>query len=444
VPAGARNLESILFVEVTRISSDSTLSKIIQLIIQASEAKPRLQNLLDKFGKHYATAIISLTFIFAFTLPLLLSTSYFGYEGSIYRALAFLIAASPCALIIATPTAYLSAISACAKKGILLKGGITLDALASCSIIAFDKTGTLTTGELSCVNFQALNGSDGSLKNALSIAYGLEQQVTHPIAKAICKLAQEKQIPPAEILAFKTVPGSGLEGKVENRLVAIGLPEYIADKLPPDKREELQRWTSITKQKGQILAALLVETQVFIFQFSDEVRKNTAELLHKMKQTNKLRPIMLTGDHAVSAKEVGAILGLDEIFADLRPEDKLAKVAELSKTCGLAMVGDGINDAPALARATVGISMGRIGSATAVDASDVVLLNDDLHLLSWVFTKSHQTKRIVKQNLGAALAVICFATIPALLGLVPLWAAVIMHEGGTVLVGLNSLRLLRK
>lgn len=444
VPAGARNLESSLSIEVSRISSDSTLSKIIHLITQAQEAKPRLQNLLDRFGKHYATTIIALTFLFALLLPFLLSTTYLGYEGSIYRALAFLIAASPCALIIATPTAYLSAISACARKGILLKGGITLDALATCSIIAFDKTGTLTTGELSCVNFRSLNETTTSQETALSIAYGLEQHVVHPIATAICKLAQDKQIPPAEISSFKTIPGSGLEGLINEHSVAIGLPEYIGSKLPFEIEQEIQKWAATTKQQGQILAVLLINKEIFLFQFSDQIRKETAQLLQKMKQKNNLRSIMLTGDHAVNAQTVGKFLGMDEIFADLRPEDKLMKVTELSKTGGLAMVGDGINDAPALARATVGISMGRIGSATAVDASDVVLLNDDLHLLSWLFTKSHQTKSIVKQNLTLALVVICFATIPALLGFVPLWAAVLMHEGGTVLVGCNSLRLLRK
>ena len=444
VPAGARNVESALAIEVTRISSDSTLSKIIQLITAAQEAKPKLQHFLDRFGKHYASAIISLTFLFALLLPFVLSTPYFGMEGSIYRALAFLIAASPCALIIATPTAYLSAISACAKKGILLKGGITLDALASCSIIAFDKTGTLTTGELSCVNIQAFKQSEIGKEVAISIAYGLEQHISHPIGSAIGKLAVEKKIAVADVTELKTIPGSGLEGKFEGKSVAIGNPEYIASKLPSPMQNEFTKWIGEIKQKNQILAALLIDRDVVLFQFSDVVRQGMNELLKKITSTNKLQPVMLTGDHAASAAIVGEKIGMREIFADLRPENKLQKVEELAKLGGLAMVGDGINDAPALARATVGISMGRIGSATAVDASDVVLLNDDIHLLPWLFTKSHHTKRIVKQNLTLALSVICFASIPALLGLVPIWAAVIMHEGGTVLVGLNSLRLLRR
>jgi heavy metal translocating P-type ATPase len=417
IAAGARNLEAALTIAVTRISSDSTLARIIQLITQAQDAKPRLQRWLDRFGKHYATTIIALTFTFALTFPLLFSMSYFGHEGSIYRALAFLIAASPCALIIATPTAYLSAISASARKGILLKGGITLDALASCTIIAFDKTGTLTTGELQCI-------SQDCPDEVLSIAYGLERNVVHPIATAICKLAQERKLPPAEITQFKSIPGFGLEGLYHNKKVAIGLPEFIGIQ---------------TQEKG-VLAALRIDHQTYLFRFTDQVRTDIRPLIASLP----LRPIMLTGDNAENAHHVARLLGIQEVYANLRPEDKLDKVAELSEKQGLAMVGDGINDAPALARATVGISMGRIGSATAVDASDVVLLNDDLHLLSWIFLKSKQTLRIVKQNLALALGVIFLATTPALLGLVPLWMAVILHEGGTVLVGLNSLRLLRR
>jgi Zn2+/Cd2+-exporting ATPase len=440
VPAGARNLEAALTLEITRTSSDSTLSRIIHLITQAHDAKPRLQRWLDRFGRRYATTVISLTFVFAIILPLVLAISFFGHEGSIYRALAFLIAASPCALIIATPTAYLSAISACAKKGILLKGGITLDALASCDQIAFDKTGTLTTGNLTCEKLEPVGKAQIDANTAISIAYGLERQVVHPIATALCNMAVSKKIPPAEIASFKAIPGSGLQGKFEGKSVFIGLPERIAQELSPEKASELEQ--SLAALGGGVLAALSVDSDIFLFRFSDEVRKSAAPLLQKMKTVNGLKTIMLTGDNRTSAENVGKLLGLDEIYADLRPEDKLSKVAEFSAK-GLAMVGDGINDAPALARATVGISMGKIGSRAAVDASDVVLLNDDLHLLSWLFTKSRQTQGIVKQNLTLALGVIVLATIPALLGLVPLWAAVILHEGGTVLVGLNSLRLLK-
>ncbi len=441
VAAGARNLESGLTLEVDRISTESTLSRIIRLILAAGESKPKLQRWLDRFGKHYASAIILLTFLFALVLPLLFSMSYLGKEGSLYRALAFLIAASPCALIIATPTAYLSAMSACARRGILLKGGTTLDALSSCSILAFDKTGTLTLGKLVCLGFEAIGDSSVPLDVALKIAYGLERHVTHPIATAICHLAESKHASPANIADFQSIPGFGLVGSFEGKPLFIGLPETGAQKLSESRKKKLEE--RLQQFHGEIFALLTVSEDLFLFRFSDQIRPGIAELIQKIKTVDRLKTIMLTGDNSASANAIASVLGIDTVEANLRPEDKLAKVTELSEEGGLAMVGDGINDAPALARATVGISMGKVGSWAAVDASDVVLLNDDLHLLSWLFSKARQTLRIVKQNLTLALCVIGFATLPALLGLVPLWVAVILHEGGTVLVGLNSLRLLR-
>lgn len=332
--------------------------------------------------------------------------------------------------------------SACAKKGILLKGGAILDSLTNISIIAFDKTGTLTTGELTCLAIHSFNAS-ASINEALSIAYGLEQHVVHPIATSICKLSQSKKIDPADIEDVQAIPGFGLQGRYKNTCVKMGLPEYVLSLFHETKKKEALDFLSLQKQQGQIISTLSIGDELFLFQFSDQVRKDAPLLLHELKKTNKLHPMMLTGDNEFSAKHVADKVGIKDIFANLRPEDKLSKITELSAHKPLAMIGDGINDAPSLARAHVGISMGRIGSATAIDASDVVLLNDDLYSLSWLFSKAEQTKKIVKQNLAIALSVICFATTPALLGLVPLWAAVLLHEGGTVLVGLNSLRLLR-
>ena len=438
LPAGAQNLEAALVIEVTRTSSDSTIARMIQLIAQAEEAKPRLQRWLDRFGEKYATSIIGLTIAFAIGLPLLFSMPYLGLDGGIYRALAFLIAASPCALIIATPTAYLSAISASARKGILLKGGITLDAIASCKTIAFDKTGTLTTGDLEVASIEPLSKNTTSIETALSIAASLERHVVHPIANAICAFADAKKAPILPLSEVEALAGRGVSAIAEingdRKKVFIGLPEesFVENTEP---------------QEGQVLAILAIgdtePKERFLFRFIDQIRKDSAKLLTDLKASHELKTVMLTGDNEKNAQTVGRLLDLSEIHANLRPQDKLEKVAQLSQNDGLAMVGDGINDAPALARATVGISMGRIGSGAAIDASDVVLLNDDLSLISWLFAKAHQTQRIVKQNVTLALSVIALATIPALFGWIPLWAAVILHEGGTVLVGLNSLRLFR-
>lgn len=445
VPAGAQNLESALIIEVTRKSRDSTVSRIINLITEAHNAKPKAQKLLDRLGKTYSTLIILLTLTFAIALPLFFSISYFGKEGAIYRALSFMIAASPCALIIATPTAYLSAISACARKGIILKGGITLDALSSISSIAFDKTGTLTTGKLSLTSIIPLNQSSIPINDALSIAASLERHIIHPIATAILKKAET--LPLFKIENFSSVPGLGLLGQVViqeiKREVAIGRIDYIYSLLTLEQKEGLKDLFEQISTEKKMISLLKIDNALFSFIFEDILRPSSQEMIFNIRTKNKLQPIMLTGDRKDSAKEIASILGIDTYFYDLKPEDKLSLIASFSEKENLAMVGDGINDAPALARSTVGISMGKAGSSTAIDASDVILLNDDLHLLPYLFTKSKKTIKIVKQNLTLALGVILLATTPALLGYIPLWLAVVLHEGGTVLVGLNSLRLLK-
>ncbi|HLB52555.1 MAG TPA: heavy metal translocating P-type ATPase [Chlamydiales bacterium] len=443
VVAGTRNLDAALTFEVKRISADSTLARIIRLITEAAVAKPKVQRMLDRFGHTYASCIIAFTIALALFLPLLFSQiGYLGNEGAFYRSLAFLIAASPCALIIATPTAYLSAISACAKRGILLKGGVTLDALASCKTIAFDKTGTLTKGELNCIGIEPIGNPHISVSDALSIAYGLEREVIHPIARAICRFAMEQGLSPSLIENFRSIPGTGLEGKVKGVPVFIGLPERVQERFTPSQKKNIHSF--LQKRESNILALLLVEEDLFLFRFSDTVRDKIDHLIHEIKNSHSLLPVMLTGDHQDNAEEVGKLAGIDQIYANLRPEDKLLKIGELLEKGPLAMVGDGINDAPALARATVGISMGKVGSSVAIDASDVILLNDDLHLLPWLVGKSRKTAKIVRQNISLALLLIAAASIPSLLGFLPLWAAVLLHEGGTLLVGLNSLRLTSK
>lgn len=434
VQAGSRNLDGTLTIQVTKTSAESTLSKIIRLIHEAQSAKPKLQRFLDKFSRRYAITIISLFFLFALTLPWVFSIPFFGIEGSIYRALTFLIAASPCALIIATPTAYLSAISACAKKGILLKGGVTLDAFAACHMIAFDKTGTLTTGKLTCTHIEPIKEGKVTLEEALSVAYALERHVAHPMAEAVCTYAETKNISPIPLENFQAVAGFGLKASasLHGTLcdVTIGNEEFVSPNHPLDK-------------KGSMITFLKIGDSLFDFRFEDTLRSEAKEVLASLKERN-LEIAMLTGDHEESAKQVAQDLEIDAVYADLRPENKLDMISKLSAEKHLAMVGDGINDAPALTRASVGISMGEIGSATAIDASDIVLLQDELSLINYLHKKAKKTMTIVRENLTLALGVIVLATTPALLGTIPLWLAVILHEGGTVLVGLNSLRLLRK
>jgi Zn2+/Cd2+-exporting ATPase len=437
VAAGSRTMEGALTLSVTQKSSDSTLARMIQLITQAQEAKPKLQRWLDKMSSRYALSIIALALLFAATLPLFFSIPFLGREGSIYRALTFLIAASPCALIIAVPIAYLSAVSACAKQGILLKGGVILDALAKCKTLAIDKTGTLTTGELSCLGMMGF----GSPKEALALAYTLERSAIHPIAHAIVAYAQAENIKPLTISDFAQVPGYGLQARYQGKEVLIGWAGWILPKIPPHLAGAVKQEISEIQSRGELFTLLLYDSSVTLFHFKDTLRPKIPEILKELQEKIGLHLVMLTGDHKQSAQAIATQAGITEYHAELRPEDKLEYISKIEN---LAMLGDGINDAPALARANVGISMGKVGSTTAIDASDIVLLQDNIELLAWLIKKAHQVVRIVKQNVVVALGAIVFATLPALLGWIPLWLAVILHEGGTVLVGLNALRLLKR
>ena len=444
VAAGARNMEGALVLKVTHTSSDSTLARIINLVTQAQEARPRLQRWFDALSRSYALTIISLAAFFAVSFPFLLNLPFLGIEGSVYRALAFLIAASPCALIIAIPIAYLSAISICARRGILLKGGVTLDALASCKAVAFDKTGTLTTGQLTCLGLEPIRPmAKGEEEIILSAALALEQNAVHPIARSIVSYALERGVTATDVADFKAIAGYGLQGTVGSKELFIGHPDFIYPKLSQVDSKLLKEKIEEKKEAGELIAVMTYGNIPLIFRFQDTVRPHAKETIQALRQRHWLT-VMLTGDHEETARRVAHEVGLDEYHANLKPEDKLNYVADLANEKGLAMLGDGVNDAPALARSTVGISMGKMGSAAAVDASDVVFLNDNIELLDWLIGKAKQTQTIVKQNLTLAGIAIIIAAMPALAGWIPLWLAVVLHEGGTVLVGLNALRLLRK
>ncbi|MCH9611485.1 MAG: putative cadmium-transporting ATPase [Chlamydiales bacterium] len=415
VPAGAHNHEGSMTLEVTQESSNSTIARIVQLITEAQKAKPKVGLWLDSIMSRYATFVILATFAFALFIPLFFPVTFLGAKGSIYRALAFLIAASPCALILAIPIAYLSAISACAKKGIILKGGVVLDALAVCDRVALDKTGTVTTGKLVCQEVE--DASD----EMLALALALEQRSDHPIANAICSYVTQKGIAPAQIDNFSALFGKGVRA------------DYQGD-------EAKITGCSGCEDEARVCACLSYRGEKIHFTFEDALRPRAQQTIKSLHELG-LSTVMLSGDHQRSVKMIADQLGVGRYFAELTPAEKLEHIASHDK---LVMVGDGINDAPALARAAIGISMGKMGNATAVDVSDIVLLNDRIDNLSWLFRKARLTKRIVKQNLALASCAILLAVLPALFGWIPLWLAVLLHEGGTVVVGLNALRLLSR
>lgn len=445
--AGALNLEGSLKIQVDRTNSHSTLSKIINLIYKANNAKPKLQSWFDRFGQKYSLFVIVSSLLFALILPWINpQLSYWGIEGSIYRALAYLIAASPCALIMAVPIAYISAINASAKQGVILKGGITLDILSKIKSIAFDKTGTLTSGELECLKITSLDGMElQDPSSVLAVAKGLEQHALHPVAKAIIHYADFRGISSAQISKGKALPGQGIEGVVyqnDKELVcAIGKLSFIAS-MASEKQSHLL--LNYQNQPGHLISALKLGDQIYLFHFVDHLRADAQRVLKDLKNNLGLKTYILSGDNDLSVARVAQNLEVDHYFGGLKPEDKLKLVEEYSKKEPLAMVGDGINDTPALARASVGIALGNIGSHMGSEISQVVLIKNDLSLIYKLLLKAKKTIRVVKQNVLLASLIIVLISIPALFGIIPLWMAVVFHEGGTVLVGVNSLRLLRK
>ena len=448
VVAGAVNLEGSLKLKVTKTNAQSTIAKIIELICKAHDAKPKLQTWFDRFSQRYSIFVMASSFLFALLLPVIFPMiGYWSVEGSIYRALAYLIAASPCALIIAMPIAYVSAINACAKQGIILKGGVTLDTLSNIQAIAFDKTGTLTSGKLECLSITDINGQkiDQDFHHVIATARALEQHAIHPVAEAIVGYAKSQKIEPVDISSCRAYPGQGIEGQAtfldQKQQVAIGSLAYIAGKLSSESDQK--KLLELQKDQTCVITALFIDQSVYLFTFIDHLKKEASAVLKDLKEDLNLSLYVLSGDNDQSVKRIAQSLSVDKYFGSLKPEDKLKLIEHYSQDGKLVMVGDGVNDAPALARASIGISMGSIGMHIANQVAEVILIKDDLTLIKKLLNKAKQTVSIVKQNVFFASTIIVSISILALFGWIPLWLAVVCHEGGTVIVGLNSLRLLR-
>ncbi|KAK4771857.1 hypothetical protein SAY86_013632 [Trapa natans] len=471
IPGGARNLDGRIIVKATKTWKESTLSKIVQLTEEAQLNKPKLQRWLDEFGERYSKVVVVLSIAVAVIGPLLfkwpfISTS--ACRGSVYRALGLMVAASPCALAVA-PLAYATAVSSCARKGILLKGGHVLDALASCHTIAFDKTGTLTTGGLMFKAVEPIYGhgkgegeSDNACcdpsceKEALAVAAAMEKGTTHPIGRAVVDHCVGKDLPSVSVESFEYFPGRGLIATLNNvesgtrtgkaLKASLGSVEFVTSFCKSEDELKKIKEAVSTSPYGRDLvhAALSVNKKITLIHLEDRPRSGVADVISKLIDQAKLRVIMLTGDHESSAWRVANAVGIKEVFCGLKPEDKLNHVKNISRDTGggLIMVGEGINDAPALAAATVGIVLAQRASATAVAVADVLLLRDNISGVPFCISKSRHITSLVKQNVALALSSILLASLPSVLGVLPLWLTVLLHEGGTLLVCLNSIRAL--
>ncbi|QDP16882.1 hypothetical protein Tsubulata_009111 [Turnera subulata] len=472
IPGGARNVDGRMIVKATKTWKESTLSRIVQLTEEAQLNKPKLQRWLDEFGERYSKVVVGLSVAIALLGPLLFKWPFMSTpacRGSVYRALGLMVAASPCALAVA-PLAYATAISSCARKGILLKGGHVLDALASCHTVAFDKTGTLTTGGLM---FKAIEPIYGHLignnktnltsccipnceMEALAVAAAMEKGTTHPIGRAVVDHSSGKDLPSVSVESFEYFPGRGLTATLNNiqsgtggsKLVkaSLGSVDFITSLCKSeDKSRKIKEAVHSSSYGSDLVhAALSVDEKVTLIHLEDRPRPSVSDVLSELKDRAKMRVMMLTGDHESSAWRVAKAVGITEVYCCLKPEDKLNHVKRISRDMGggLAMVGEGINDAPALAAATVGIVLAQRASATAVAVADVLLLRETISGVPFCIAKSRQTTSLVKQNVALALTCIILASLSSVLGFLPLWLTVLLHEGGTLLVCLNSIRAL--
>ena len=434
--AGTINQEGAITVRVTKPAGESTLARIISLVIEAHESKAPTERWLARLEQRYAALVIAITLL-AIGLPLLWGEPF---GPSFYRAMTLMVVASPCAVAMAMPSAMLSAIANAARQGILFKGGAHLEAMATLKAIALDKTGTLTTGRLRVTDVAPLDGVAPA--TVLRLAASVERHSEHPIGHALVEAARQQHLELSEPEAVQAVPGRGVRGLVGGQPVTVGNPDLFAESgvtLPPALAAIVHRFQA----EGKTVMAVVAGEPLGAIAVADTPRPTAARVIQRLRRLGIRRIVMLTGDNRVVAEALGRQLGIDEVQAELLPQEKQQVVAELVRREGqVAMVGDGVNDAPALATATVGVAMGAAGTDVALETADVVLMADDLDKLAYVIELSRRTRRVVIQNLTFALAVIVLLVLSTFGGIMTLPVGVFGHEGSTVLVLLNSLRLL--
>lgn len=433
--AGTINGSGALEIEATRRAADTTLARIIALVEEAQANRAPTQRFIDAFEQRYARAVILGA---AVAIPVFWLVVGFPFEHAFYRAMTLLVVASPCALVISTPAAILSAIASAARQGVLFKGGAHLETAGRVEIVALDKTGTLTSGQPRVTDVIALDGRPAA--EVLELAAAAERRSEHPLAGAILAAAGDR--PTAEARDVQALPGRGVSARVNGAEVWVGTPRLFAEMGRPLEGAAAERVVELGAEGKTAMVVGLDGAPVGIVAVADTVRPAAAAVVARLRALGVRRVVMLTGDNHRVAKAVARQIGIDEVRADLLPADKLQVVEELRRQGRVAMVGDGVNDAPALAAADLGIAMGAAGTDVALETADVVLMGDDLPKLAFVMELSRRTMAVVRQNLAFALAVIATLVTLSLLDRVGLSLGVVGHEGSTIVVVLNSLRLL--
>ena len=438
--SGTINVGGTLDWRVARLPAESTLQKIIRLIHGAQRLRAPSQRFTDKFGTGYTYLVLGVCAAMFLVWWLAVGLApWRGTEGApsaFYRAMTLLVVMSPCALVLSIPSAILAAIAWGARHGVLFRGGAAVEKLADVNVIALDKTGTLTTGELAVEAYESF--PKGREREVMELAYALEARSEHPLARAIVRDARARGLPELEVESFESMTGQGVRGRVRGAQVMLGRRELLekgplkgwAEKLPHSAAEFAEVWVVGPDFLGRVL-------------LRDAIRRESAPVLAALRREG-IRTVMLTGDRRATAEAVGAELGVDEVRAGLSPAQKVEAISALKEGGArrVAMIGDGVNDAPSLAAADVAIAMGARGSDAALEQAEVVLMHDRIENALAAFELSRRARAVIRQNLTISLGVVVVMAVASVVGVVPLGLGVAAHEGSTVLVCLNSLRLL--
>ena len=427
--AGSLNIEGFLIIKVTKLAQDSTLTKIIYLVEEAQSEKAPTEQFVEQFGRYYTPAVVILAALVAVVPPLIFSEPFIPW---FLRAITLLVISCPCALLISTPVAVVSGITAAARNGVLIKGGMFLEAMGQINAIAMDKTGTLTTGQLEVTDI--VPTGDMNEATLLQIAASLESKSLHPIAQAIAR-ANDGQSLLLPVENFRSITAQGVEGTINGQSFVVGKPILFS-------KFDLEEFFRFQEQ-GKTVVAVGTKDQVMgIIAVADQIRNDAPATIRALKKRG-LEVIMLTGDNEATAKSVASALDITDYHADILPEEKLNEIEKLKKKYGaVAMVGDGVNDAPALAAATVGIAMGAIGTDTALETADIALMSDRIVQLPYLVTLSRKSRNVIKQNIGFSILTKFSLALGIIPGYVTLVMAVLIGDlGATLAVTGNAMRL---
>ena len=432
VLSGCINLNGVIKVKVTKEYGESTVSKILDLVENASSKKAKSENFITKFAAYYTPIVVIIAIILAIVPPLIIEGA--NFQDWLYRALSFLVVSCPCALVISIPLSFFGGIGGASKMGVLVKGSNYLEALSNAEIMVFDKTGTLTEGVFEVQNVESIGISKEEL---LKIAAYAEYYSNHLISKSI-KKAYNKEIDEKEIIDSKEISGKGIEAKIGNQDVLAG-----NEKLMNEKGIEYTKCTHV----GSVVYVAIDGKYVGHIVIADKIKEDAKRTIEELRKNNIKETVMLTGDRKNIGEAVAKELGIDKVYAELLPDGKVEKVEELLKTKSpkgkLAFVGDGINDAPVLAMADIGIAMGGLGADSAIEAADIVIMTDQPSKIISAIKLSKKTMRIVRENIIFAIAVKVLVLILTAVGLSSMWQAVFADVGVSVIAILNALRALR-